>query len=162
MKKLIVILFIALLVGCSPAEKEVQIDGSIKTIGKNIILYGTSSLPEDTLITVLLKEIDSEDIKNEIEVKTDEDGNYQARFVREDPTIEYELNVLFEPHKQIQSIQESFGQKGEDIAESSVGYDIFQQEGEESNGIKMYDRILKIGDGSVGQNTSLSYYLPEY
>jgi hypothetical protein len=159
MKNLLVIcwaLFIGLIAGCSTPEKEVELEGSIKTVGKNIIIYGTSSLEKDSVITAQLKDIESQQIEKETEVKTDKDGNFEVKFARDHLETHYELSVAFNPSQQNDDSKKIYGDKGENLAESSKGFD------EEYQGIKMYDRILSIGDGSVGQRTTLAVQLPEY
>lgn len=165
MRKLIIICcicFIAILNGCSSTpEKEIEINGNVKTIGKNVIVYGTSSLEKDALITVQLKEIESQKLIEEIEVKVDDDGNFDAKLTRENIEMEHELNVLYEPNNQSDHIKETYGENGEFIADSSSGYFTFKKGSEEYKGIKMVDRILIIGEGTVGQRTMLTTELPE-
>ncbi|MGD6802681.1 hypothetical protein ACQCVK_16810 [Rossellomorea vietnamensis] len=165
MRKLIMICcisFIAILNGCSSTpEKEIELDGSVKTVGKNIIVYGTSSLEKDALITVQLKEIDSRKVMEETQVKVDDDGNFEAKLTRENTEMDHELNVLYEPNKQPDQLKEIYGENGEFIADTSGGYSTLKKGNEEYNVIKMLDRILEIGNGTAGQRTMLTTELPE-
>ncbi|RIW30413.1 hypothetical protein D3H55_16905 [Bacillus salacetis] len=159
MKKILLffcVVMIGLSAGCSTPKKEVQLEGRIKTVGNHVIVNGTSSLEENAVITVQLKDIDSQQVEKETEVKTDKDGNYQVQFVRDRLETQYELSVAFNPSEQDEDIKKIYGGEGENIAASSIGFD------EEYQGIKLYDRILPIGEGSVGQKTNLSAQMPEY
>jgi hypothetical protein len=161
--KALLIAMILLMTACSNSQpsKEIKINGKVKANGNAVSVYGTSSLPKNAILSVVLKEINgTENIKETTIV--DKDGNFSLNLSRTNREKEYELNVVFLPAEQENVIKKKFGEKGEFVSSDSYGFFHYSIKDKKYKGIKMYDRINKIGDGQVGQDTMLVDRLPDY
>jgi type 1 fimbria pilin len=152
----LIIVFLSISVsGCASPKKEIEISGNVKTTGNSISVNGTSTLEVGSELKIELKKIDSNTILEENTVKVDENGNYRLNFSRENREEEHKLSVTFYPYEQTEDIQKVYGTNGENISESSPGLVNYNKDGEEYTGVRMFDFIYKVGDGSAGQRTIL-------
>ncbi|ABO65542.1 Conserved hypothetical protein [Geobacillus thermodenitrificans NG80-2] len=156
------LLLLLVLVGCAKpkVEQTVKLGGAVKTIGDLVVLNGNSNLPKGTVVQIVMKEIEGDTQVLEEKVKVEEDGSYSWSAKRPEQAKEYELNVMFLPELQPKQVKEKYGEKGELIKRGSPGRVEYQTDGQTYVGIKMYDRILKIGDGIARQQTMLVKTLP--
>jgi hypothetical protein len=150
------------LVGCAKpkVEQTVKLGGAVKTIGDQVVLNGNSNLPKGAVVQIVMKEIEGGKQVLEEKVKVGEDGSYSWSAKRPERAKEYELNVMFLPELQPKQVKEKYGEKGELIKKGSVGRVEYKVNGKTYVGIKMYDRIIKMGDGIAGQQSVLAAKLP--
>ena len=110
--KALLITMILLLTACSNSHpsKEIKINGKVKTNGNAVSVYGTSSLPKNAILSVVLKERNgTENIKETTFV--DKDGNFSLNLSRTNREKEYELNVVFLPAEQEKVIKKEVWRK---------------------------------------------------
>jgi hypothetical protein len=148
--------------GCAKpkVEQTVKLGGAVKTIGDQVVLNGNSNLPKNAVVQIVMKEIEGGKQILEEKVKVGEDGSYSWSAKRPERAKEYELDVMFLPELQPEQVKEKYGEKGELIKKDSPGRVEYKTDGQTYVGIKMYDRILKIGDGMAGQQSMLAETLP--
>ncbi|AEV17502.1 hypothetical protein ABS784_14565 [Geobacillus sp. G4] len=162
MTVVLTLLLLLVLVGCAKpkVEQTVKLGGAVKTIGDLVVLSGNSNLPKGAVVQIVMKEIEGGKQVLEEKVNVGEDGSYSWSAKRPERAKEYELDVMFLPELQPKHVKEKYGEKGELIKKDSSGRVEYQTDGQTYVGIKMYDRILKIGDGMGGQQSMLAETLP--
>jgi hypothetical protein len=150
------------LAGCAKpkVEQTVKLGGKVKTIGNQVVLNGNSNLPKGAVVQIVMKEIESGKEIRKDQVKAKEDGSYSWYATRPQRAKEYELNVMFLPELQPKQVKEKYGEKGELIKKGSVGRVEYKANGQTYAGIKLYARIIKMGDGIAGQEVPLEKRLP--
>jgi hypothetical protein len=143
-------------------QKEIIMKGSVIGLSAKIVIRGQSNLPEGAVIQAVL----SEDAEGKIvvlkeTVKVDKRGDFT--FVLQRPVIErdYVLSVAFLPELQPQSIQQIYGERGEQIEQGDATF-TYGKDGMTYRGLKLYDWILGIKGTTTGQDTFLSSQLRDY
>ena len=151
------------LIGCrGQLRQDILMMGSIKEYSdRSVLLSLSSTLRENSILHVTLKEIDSDKIAWRGETKVAKDGFINYEFKRPEISEQYKLEVLFVPEKQPESIKKIYGESGEYIREDSPGYRSYTYEGKKVNGIIMYGIVTSIDKETEGKGLYQSWNLDE-
>lgn len=149
------------LIGCrGQLRQDVLIMGSIKEYSdRSVILSLSSTLHENSILHVTLKENGSDQIAWEGETKVKEDGYIKYEFKRPKISEQYKLEVLFVPEKQPASVKEIYGESGEYIREDSLGYRSYTYDGKKVDGIVMYGILTTFDKETDGKSQHKSWEL---
>jgi hypothetical protein len=149
------------LIGCrGQLRQDILIMGSIKEYSdRSVLLSLSSTLRENSVIHVTLKEIGSDQIAWKGETKAAKDGFINYEFKRPEISEQYKLEVLFIPEKQPASIKKIYGESGEYIRDDSLGYRSYTYERKKVNGIVMYGIVTSFDQETDGKRQHKSWNL---
>ena len=149
------------LVGCrGQLRQDIFIMGSMKeSSDRSVSLSLSSTLHENSIIHVTLKEIGSDQIAWKGETKVTKDGYIKYEFKRPKISEQYKLEVLFIPEKQSASIKKIYGESGEYIREDSLGYQSFTYDGKKTDGIVMYGIVTTFNEETNTKSQHKSWEL---
>lgn len=139
-------------------DKEITIDSKVQIYRNKLMIRGESNLPEGAILEFNLKPYQEEATAFQVETyavepedkisasgtsKIGEGGTIEGTFVkRPDDTKRYRLEVVFDPRKQTENIQQSYGPLGESIALSD-GIISLTDQSIKVTVIKKYVNLLK-------------------
>ncbi len=149
------------LMGCrGHLRQDIMIMGEVHEYSdRSVTLSLSSTLLEESMIRVILKEIGSDKIAWEGITAVIDGGFIKYEFKRPKINQQYKLEVLFEPNRQKSSIQNVYGKLGEHIRDDSPGYRSYTYGKKTINGIVMYGVINSFDQETEGKVQHQSWYL---
>ncbi|XXM72699.1 hypothetical protein ACQ0QQ_02040 [Lysinibacillus sphaericus] len=133
-----------------PSETEYSISGKVYNFPNQIVVKGSSNLPEGTIISLEYREKDKSINLYQEKGVAGPEGSFQIKGDRLEKEEDYIVNVTVYPHIQRDSIKKMFGSKGQLLSKSSDGF-TYTQDGVSYTGLQLLGQVNKSG----GNNQSV-------